>query len=195
MRISRRHYKRLSHRAAAVSADLLRSYDGQVSPPSPPQAVQACFVIFPAPRHRKKVAGAFFVVSWPNCPNKKSPRESGGERGRGYSVFCFIRKSKDSLANSSSGIAPAAFFISSSSSSENALPIIRFLSGCSVSSKSSVISCHRFSGMFVQDSQLLTEAKETLSLSANSVRLMPSFKSHVRKRVLLSSSFVVTSAF
>lgn len=127
--------------------------------------------------------------------HKKSPLARGGEGGRGYSVCCFIRRSIDSLANSSRGIAPAAFFISSSSSSEKALPMMRFLSGCSGSSKSLVISCQRFSGMFVQDSQLLTDANETLSFSANSVRLMPSFKSHVRKRVLLSSNFVVTSTF
>ena len=128
---------------------------------------------------------------------KKRPLAGGGVVGEVHSLFMslLIRLSKVSLTNSSSGMSPAAFFISSSSSSEKALPIIRFLSTCSGSSKSSIISSHLFSGMFVQESQLLTEAKETFSFSASSVRLIPAFKSHVLKRVLLSSNFVVTAAF
>ena len=168
MKITRRHFKRLSRRSAAVSAKLLRSYDGQVSPPSPPHALQACCSFFPAPDAAKRLPVHFLWPTRPTTPEKKLPRSGGGAKRKNYSspISFLILLSSVFRTNSSIGMSPAAFLIRATSSSEKELPTMRLRSGCS-GSKSAAISCQRFSGMLVQESQLLTDAKETLSFLAN----------------------------
>lgn len=177
MKITRRHFTRLTRRAAAVSADLLRSYDGQASPPSPPslpQEYQACFALFHAPRRRQKAVGAFFVVTRPNYPKKKLPCASRGAKAKRYyssnafSVFSIADKFKKS-----STVTPS-FFAASSNLADCSLvkEQVYMWSRFSGSSKSSAIAFHLAGGIGLVESQPFKAFSETESLSANSFRLI-----------------------
>lgn len=173
MKITRRHFKRLSRRSAAVSAELLRSYDGQVSPPSPPHALQACCSFFPAPDAAKTAQVHFLWPTRPTTPEKKLPRSGGGAKRKNYSSKAFPVFSIADKFKKSSTVTPS-FFAASSNRADCSLvkEHVYIWSRFSGSSKCSAIAFHLAGGIGLVESQPFKAFSETESLSANSFRLM-----------------------